>query len=193
MKKLLSKISAVAALGLVMNIATPAFAAETYDVDPVHSSVVFKVKHFGVYNYGLFTDVAGSVTFDEKNVKNSAVDLTIKTDSVYTHVQKRDDHLKSPDFFNSKQFPTITFKSKSVKAKGADSFDVTGDLNLHGVTKSVTASFTRVGKAKGMKGETRSGGEAMFKIKRSDFGMSYLPQVVADDISLIVAIEGIMK
>lgn len=193
MKNLIKKASVLTALTAVTAFAAPVFAAETYNVDPVHSSVVFKIRHFGVYNYGLFTNVTGSVVFDDKNPKKSSVNLTVATDSVYTFNEKRDTHLKSPDFFNSKQFPEITFKSKSVAPKGKDSFEVTGDLTLHGVTKTVKANFVRAGKMKGMKGEIRSGGEAMLKLNRSDFGMTYMPGALGEDVGLTIAIEGILK
>lgn len=193
MKNLIKKASVLTALTAVTAFASPVFAAETYNVDPVHSSVVFKIRHFGVYFYGLFTDVSGSINFDDKNPKNSSVDITVKADSVYSYNQKRDDHLKSPDFFNVKQFPEIKFKSKSVAPKGKDSFEVTGDLTLHGVTKTVKANFVRAGKMKGMKGEIRSGGEATFKVSRSAFGIKYLPEALGDEVMLTVALEGILK
>lgn len=191
MKNFIKKTSVLSSLFLLL--AMPSFAAETYEIDPVHSSVIYKTQHFGVPNFGAFTNVSGKVVFDDKDPSKSSVDLVVKTDSVDSFNPKRDEHLKSPDFFNAKQFPEITFKSKKVKAKGKMAFDVTGDLTLHGVTKEVKVVFNRVGKAKGMKGETRSGGDVMIKIKRSDFGMKEMLKVVADEVTLMVGVEGIMK
>ena len=101
--------------------------------------------------------------------------------------------MKSPDFFNAKQFPTISFKSTSVKKDGDTVLNVTGDLTLHGVTKSITVPLTVVGSGKGMAGETRTGFEGTVEFKRSDFGMTGLAPVVGDDVRLIVSIEGITK
>ncbi|MFN8671217.1 MAG: YceI family protein [Candidatus Sericytochromatia bacterium] len=191
MKNLIKKTALLSSLFVLTSL--PVFAAETYDVDPVHSSVVYKLHHFGVPNQGIFTDVSGKVVFDEKNPSKTTVDLTIKADSFYTGNGKREEHIKSPDFLNVKQFPEIKFKSKSVKAKGKMDFEVTGDLTLHGVTKEVKGVFTRVGKTKGMKGEMRSGGETTLKLKRSDFGMKELLGPVSDEISLSITVEGILK
>lgn len=189
----MKKLMATALVSLFALTALPSFAAETYDVDNIHSSVIFKTTHFNNPNYGFFTNVGGTVVFDDKNPAKSSVDIIVKTDSVYTANEKRDGHLKSPDFFNSKQFPEITFKSKKVSAKGKNSFNVEGDLTLHGVTKTVKVVFNRSPKTKGMKGEFRSGGETTLKLKRSDFGMKFMPQVVSDEVNLIISVEGIMK
>lgn len=180
----------LAALGLALVLPTLAHAADTYKIDKVHSSVLFKAKHLGAsYLYGAFTDVAGTITVDTANPAGSAIDLTIKTDSITTHDETRDKHLKSPDFFNAKQFPTITFKSKSVTKVDDKTSTVVGDLTLHGVTKPVTAKVSYVGTGKDPQGNTLIGYEASLTIKRSDFGITYWVPAIDDEVPLIIAIE----
>ena len=168
--------------------------ADTYKVDSVHSSVVFRIKHLGVVNvYGRFNEISGTIIFDKENPSKSAVDFTVPTESVDTHVDKRDQHLKSPDFFNAKQFPVITFKSKEVKKTDENTFQMTGDLTLHGVTKPLTIDFKKGGEAKGMQNEYRSGGETQFTIKRSDYGMNFMLNGLGDEVNVMVAIEGVRQ
>jgi polyisoprenoid-binding protein YceI len=172
---------------------TLALAADAFQVDTVHSSVLFRVKHMNVsYTYGRFNDVSGSFLLDEADPSKSAFDLTIKSESVDTANTKRDDHLKRADFFNAKQFPTITFKSKSVK-KADSAYDVAGDLTLHGVTKPVTFRLSPTGTGKGMTGGTLAGVEASVVIKRSDFGMTYMVGPVGDEVTVTVSLEGSRK
>jgi polyisoprenoid-binding protein YceI len=167
--------------------------ADTYQVDPVHSFVILKITHFGAGNsYGRFNDIAGSVVFDNDDPSRSTVSLTIKADSVDTANAKRDEHLKGPDFFNVKEFPTITFKSTKITKVDDGNYSVTGDLTVKGVTKPITTNFAVVGVGKkGPKGEERSGGEAVFTIKRSDFGITYGPGALGEDVTITVAIEGL--
>ncbi len=180
------------AVSVLMGMASLTRAAETYKVDGVHSSVLFRAKHFNTgYFYGRFNDISGTVVVDESNPAKSSVEIEVKVDSIDTHDAKRDQHLKSPDFFNAKQFPTITFKSKQVKKSGKDTYEVTGDLNLHGVTRSVTVKVTRTGAGKDPFGGYRIGFETVFTIKRSDFGMKFMLGPVSDEIRLIVSIEGV--
>lgn len=175
----------------VLALAVPAFAAENYTIDDVHSQVVFKINHAGFSNnYGVFKTIAGSFTMDGANSK---VEVTIKADSVDTFNGKRNSHINGPDFFNTKEFPTITFKSKSVKSTGEKTMDVMGDLTFLGVTKPVTIKVTQIGSGKGMQGEWRSGFEGMFTIKRTDFGNKTYVEGggLGDEVHLMVNIEGV--
>jgi polyisoprenoid-binding protein YceI len=185
-------ICATAALfitGLVGASSLPVRSADTYQVDTTHSSMVFRVKHLGLANfYGRFNAISGSFTLDDDAAKNT-FQIQIQTDSVDTANAKRDQHLKSLDFFNSKQFPTITFKSTQVKKSGDASFDVTGDLTLHGVTKPVTAKVTKTGSGVNQAKKPAVGAEAELNIKRSDFGMSFMLEGLGDDIFIIVSLE----
>lgn len=179
---------------LALALCTTTSAADTYTVDNGHSSVMFRIKHKNVsYTYGRFNTMSGSWTLDDTNPKNSKVELVIDAKSIDTNSPKRDGHLRSPDFFSVKQFAKITFKSKTVKKTAKDTYSVTGDLTLHGVTKSVTIKMTKVGEATDPKAGKLSGCEAVFTIKRSDYGMSYGMGAIGDEVKLWVSVEGVKK
>lgn len=170
--------------------------AETFKVDPSHASVVFKISHFGFSNvYGSFTGVDGTMTVDEAKPEKSSFDMKIKADTVDTRVTKRDEHLKSPDFFNVKQFPEIVLKSKSVKKTGANKYDIVADLTLHGVTKTVKFVWTNIKVGKDPWNNIRMGGETAFKIKRSDFNMTFMnkPSEVGDEVDLMISLEAVKQ
>jgi polyisoprenoid-binding protein YceI len=171
-----------------------AYSAEKYAIDPVHSSVVFGIKHMGVTNfYAVFNEITGTVTFDAADPSKSSVDITVPVESIDSRNPKRDQHLKSPDFFNVKQFPTLTFKSTKVEKSG-DTHKVTGDFTLHGVTKPITIEFNKGPEVKGMaEGELRSGGETRFTIKRSDYGMTFMKDALGDEVSIILSVEGVKQ
>jgi polyisoprenoid-binding protein YceI len=183
---------AVAVLASLSTVS--AVSAETFAVDTAHSSVVFGVKHMNVSNfYGRFNRMTGTFTLDDADAAGSAIEITIETESIDTANEKRDAHLKSADFFNSREFSKITFKSTKVESAGAEKFKVTGDLNLHGVTKSITVDVERTGKGSDGRGGVRCGIETRFTIKRSDYGMDYMLNGVGDEVSLIVSLEGIQQ
>jgi polyisoprenoid-binding protein YceI len=188
-------LTAAALLGLLpLPGLLPRAGADTFKVDPVHSALVFRVKHLGVgYFYGRFNDLTGTVTLDEKNPADASFQLQVKADSVDTGQAKRDNHLKSPDFFNAKEFPTISFRSKQVKPLKGGALEVTGDLTLHGVTKSITVKVKRVGSGNDPFGKFRAGFETDFLIRRSDYGMNFMPQALGDDIWLLVGFEAIRE
>lgn len=170
--------------------AAPASSSATFSVDAVHSSVIFKIKHMGVSNfYGTFKDTSGTFSLGD----SASVDVTVKADSVDSRNSKRDDHIKSPDFFNAKEFPNITFKASGIK-KGADgAYAGKGDLTFRGVTKPVTLTITPTGTGKGQGGKEIAGFETRFTIKRSDFGNSSMVGPLSDEVDLIVALEGSSK
>lgn len=184
------------ALGLGLTLSTLAIAGGTkYEVDSNHAWSMFKVKHMGVGNaYGRFNAISGTIDMDDAAPDKSTVEITLKTESVDTGNEKRDQHLRSADFFDSKQFPTITFKSTKI-AKDGNAWSVTGDLNLHGVTKSITAKVEKTGEGEGMKKEHRVGFEATFEVKRSDFGMKWgLDKgAVGDDVTFMLSLETIKQ
>ncbi len=183
-------ILALLVIGFTGNIQL-AGAADTYQIDTAHSMILFRAKHNGVsYNYGRFNDFTGEITMDE-DVSKSTVEFEVKTASVDTANAKRDQHLRSSDFFSAKQFPIITFKSTKVAMKEGeeDMLEVTGDLELLGVKKSITVDVEITGRGKGRGGESLIGFESIFTIKRSEFGMTYGIGAVSDDIRLTVSIE----
>ena len=142
--------------------------------------------------WGRFNDLSGSFVLDEANPAATVLDFKVKTESIDTGNAKRDQHLKSPDFFSAVQYPTIAFKSKSV-TKGSTGYDVVGDLTLHGVTKAIKVLLTPVGKGKGPTGGDTAGIDATFTIKQSDFGMSKMVGAIGDDVWVNVSIEGLKK
>ena len=167
--------------------------ADTFKIDPVHSFVLFNVQHLGIANtYGRFTDISGTVVFDKDNPSKSSVELSVPVASLDTHNSIRDQSLRSPDFFDAKQFPTMTFKSTKVEGSG-DTLTVSGDLTMHGVTKPMTVDFKKGGEGKGVFGEMRGGGETHFTIRRSDFGMNFQQGAIGDEVNIILSLEGIKK
>lgn len=153
----------------------PALArAATYDIDSSHSSAGFTVRHLAVSNVrGEFGKVTGTVEYDDKDVSKTKIDATIDVSSIDTRDSKRDEHLKSPDFFEVAKYPTITFKSTKVE-KGPKGLKVTGDLTMHGVTHPVVLAVE--GPAKEVKdpwGNTRIGAAATTKVARKDYGISF--------------------
>jgi polyisoprenoid-binding protein YceI len=171
----------------------PLAAAETYVADPVHSSLVYRIKHMNAtYFWGRFNSINGSFTLDEANPAQCQFEFQVKADSVDTGNAKRDAHLKSPDFFNVVQFPTIAFKSQSVTRSG-DAYEVVGELTLHGVTKPVTVKVVPTGKGKGPGGAPIAGIEATLMIKRTDFGMSNMVGPLGDEVLVNVGIEARRK
>jgi polyisoprenoid-binding protein YceI len=169
-------------------------AADEYKVDPIHSSVIFRVKHLGLgYIYGRFNDIGGTVSIDEKTPARLSLDVQVKAEAIDTNNAARDKHLRGPDFFNTKEFPTITFKSKQVKLLKDNKYEVTGDLTLHGVTKPVTVELRRIGAGTDPTGTHRTGFETYFSVRRSDFGMDFMTKMIGDDIWLLVGFEGTRK
>jgi polyisoprenoid-binding protein YceI len=169
-----------------------ALAADTYKLDPVHSMVIFQISHMEVSNtFGRFNEPNGTFVLDDDASKIS-FDITVDAAKVDTNNAQRDTHLKSDSFFSVKQFPTITFKSSAVKKTGDKTFDVTGDLTLHGVTKTITIPLTEIGAGKTQAGE-RAGFTTTFSIKRSDYGMTFMVGPVGDDVTLMVGIEGVKQ
>ncbi|WP_165245425.1 YceI family protein [Paludisphaera soli] len=170
--------------------ALSARAADTYAVDPVHTAVVFRIEHGGFsWTYGRFNDVSGSFTVDANHPETSRFAFTVKADSLDTGNAQREGHLKSPDFFNVKQFPAITLKSTSV-SKEADGLKVTADLTLHGVTKPVTFVLKGGKTGEFPKGVARTGYSTELSIKRSEFGMDKMIPAAGDEVDLMISFEG---
>lgn len=174
----------------------PAPAAQTaptehYELDPVHSTVIFRVVHMGVSPfYGRINAPTGSFDFNPDDPSQCAFAITLETKNVDTNNARRDGHLKSVDFFNAKEFPRVEFISTQVTKLAAKEYRVTGDLTLHGVTKPVTAEVTLVGQASDPSGGGRCGFDVSFAIQRSDFGMSEMVGPVSDEVSLMIGLEG---
>lgn len=198
MKKFLASaaLAATVAISAPFTLSGTALAAPVaYAIDPAHASVAFIVNHLGFSNLiGRFDKVAGDISFDKDDVGASAVTVTIDTASVDTNHEKRDEHLRSPDFFNAKEFPAMTFKSVKITKTGANTGEMVGDLTLLGVTKPVTlaVTFNKDGVSPASKKET-AGFSAQGTVTRSAFGMKYGTPYISDEIKLLIEIEAIKK
>lgn len=165
---------------------------QAFVIDDVHSMALFRVHHLGAGQFwGRINDVAGSFTFEPGKAEGMKFDVTIKVDSVDSGNDDLNKHLRSPDFFAAKDFPTMTFKSTGARKTGEGTFDVTGDLTMRGVTKPVTAKVEYCGMADMGRGP-KAGFEAQFTVKRSEFGIKYGVDkgAVGDDVKVIVGLEG---
>ena len=158
-----------------MTTDTAAPATTTWNIDPAHSAAEFKVKHMMISNVkGKFSGLTGALTLDETNPANSSVEATIPVATLSTGDAQRDGHLKSGDFLDAEKFPEFTFKSTAVEATAPGELAVTGDLTLHGETKTVT--FAVEGPSEPGKdpwGNLRIGLSATAKINRKDFGLGW--------------------
>lgn len=143
-----------------------------WQIDPAHTNVAFTVRHMGISNvHGHFTKVSGSATIDDSDITKSNVNATIDVASIDTGVQMRDNDLRSPNYFDAQQFPTITFKSKSVSKNGDNKLKIVGDLTIHGVTKEVTLDVEGPSAPIKMGPNMRRGLSATTSINRKDFGV----------------------
>lgn len=194
LSRLLLVTGLVASLGLVFAFAGPSSAPEQGKaadlvVDPVHSHVGFRIKHLNAsWAHGRFDKLAGTIHWDPAAPEKSTVELTFDVGSVDTNSADRDKHLKSSDFFDAEQFPKATFKSTKVAKKG-DALAVTGDLTLHGVTKSVIADVEHVGTADHPMGGEVTGFSTRVVLKRSDFGMKTALDMIGDEVTLVLDVE----
>ena len=192
--KLASRLLPAAAL--VLALGARATAAETYVIDPVHSSVGFNIRHFVSKVPGRFAKFSGTITVDRANPAQSSAEATIDIASVDTGNQKRDDHLRTADFFDAAKYPTMKFKSTSWKKTGENTYDVTGDLTLKDVTMPVTLKVTSLGFGPGMGGTQLSGWEATTTIDKKQWNMKDPPMLDAalgDDVTISINIEAGMK
>lgn len=178
---------------MLLSGAVPA-AADTYQMDPAHSYILFRVKHLDIgYSYGRFNGPEGVIEWDDAAPENSRVEMSVSAGNVDTAVDKRDQHLRSADFFNVDQYKMITFKSTSVKKTGDTTFDVTGDLTFLGKTRPVTVAVQQTGAGKDPWGKYRTGFETTFTIKRSEWGMNFMLNGVSDEVNVTVSAEGVQQ
>ncbi len=189
MHTLLSNTLKTTAIVLALSGLPVVAAANSYTIDPSHTYPNFKVDHLGFSTmHGRFGKTSGRISMDRTQGSGS-VDIVIDTASIDTGHAKRDDHLRSPDFFNAMEFPQITFKSSTVKYVG-DGASVTGDLTIMGVTRSVTLDVPRINCGTHPFNKKQvCGFNATTRFKRSDFGMSYGLPGIGDEISLDIEVE----
>ena len=168
--------------------------AGTYEIDAVHSSLLFGVLHADAARFwGRFNRFKGSLTVDAAKPEASSVVVEVAADSVDTANDGRDQHLRGPDFFNAKEFPEIVFESKKV-AKSAKGFQVTGEFTMLGVTKEVVAEAEYTGYSEGERTGKRTGYEVRFTIKRSDYGMDYsVGKGLGDEVQVLMGLSAVSK
>ena len=187
----------LAAVVVAFGFAAGARAADTYKIDPVHSSVGFSVRHMVISNVkGKFQEFAGAIVLE--NNKLIEATGTIQTKSVDTGVAQRDQDLRSANFFDVEKFPTITFKSKRVEKKGEE-FVLVGDFTMHGVTKELSLPVKLSGPVKDPWGNSRIGLETRAKLSRKDYGMTYNKAleagglVVGDEVEIEINAEAVKE
>jgi polyisoprenoid-binding protein YceI len=174
--------------------ATP--GAATYTIDPAHSSAHFKVRHLMIANVrGEFSKISGTAKFDPSDLPASSITAEIDVNSINTREPDRDKHLKSADFLDAANFPTIKFQSKTVEPDGPEAYKVTGDLTVRGTTREVVLYVNGTPEMKDPWGYTRRGAEAVAKISRKEFGLTYNPilegggVMVGDEIEISLEVE----
>ncbi|HYQ80511.1 MAG TPA: YceI family protein [Anaeromyxobacteraceae bacterium] len=190
----------IASVAAALALALPGLAlgaGSTWQIDPAHTRAGFGVKHLVISTVrGEFGKTAGTLTLDEGDVTKSKVEATIDVTSIDTREPKRDEHLRSPDFFDAAKYPTITFKSTKVEKAGDGQLRVTGDLTMRGVTKPVTLQVT--GPTQEIKdpwGNARRGFSATTKLNRKDFGLNWSKTIEAGPVvgdEVTIDIEGEM-
>jgi len=171
--------------------------ASTWTIDPDHSTVGFKIRHLMVSNVnGRFQTYNGTINVNDEDLSKSKVDVSIDAASINTNVQKRDDHLRSPDFFDVAKYPKITFVSKSISKGALDHLQVKGDLTIHGVTKEVVLDVEGpTMESKDPWGNIRKGATATTKINRKDFGLLWNAALetggvlVGDEVNITLEVE----
>jgi polyisoprenoid-binding protein YceI len=174
-------------------------ASKTYKIDKSHSEAVFQVRHLVTKVRGRFTDFEGTVQLDDERPELSSVNFTIHATSIDTAEKDRDTHLRSADFFDVEKFATITFASTGVAKRGSDTFDVTGNLTIHGVSKPITLPVTHLGTAKDPWGNERVGFEAETSINRKDYGLAWNAALetggflVGDEVKVSLSVQAIAQ
>ncbi len=176
-----------------------AWAGETknYKIDASHSNVGFTARHLIGRVNGEFVDFDGQFSFNPDDLKASKVSAKVKAESINTRDKKRDEHLRSDDFFGVKKYPTLEFKSKSLSLAGDRKYKMSGDLTMHGVTKPVTFDVEYFGDSVDPWGNHRSGFSAATKVNRKDFGMSWNKTLdkggllLGEEVDVTINVEGI--
>jgi polyisoprenoid-binding protein YceI len=189
-------------IAFALMIAAPlAASADTWQIDPVHTTVEFTVRHMMISNVrGLFTKVAGTITAKDSDPASVKVEATIDTSSIDTRSADRDADLKSANFLDVAKYPTMTFKSKKIEPAGPGKWKMVGDLTLHGVTKEVTLDVQGpTAPIKDPWGNSRAGASATTKINRKDFGLTWNKAletggaVVGDEVTVSIDVEAVKK
>lgn len=174
-------------------------APTTYQIDPAHTTIVFSIRHFVSQVEGRFTKFDGAIVYDPEHPETSHAEFTVDAASINTTVQRRDDHLRSPDFFDVAKFPTLTFKSAKVVPTGKDSADITGELTIHGVTKTVTVPAKLTGVMESKQFGKQAGFRTTFTIDRKEYGIIWNKVVdvggmmLGDDVAITLDVAAVAR
>lgn len=174
---------------------TMPLAADVHTIDAGHSEVSFQIRHLVTQVRGNFNDYEGTINLDPANLEKSSVDFRIKAASIDTNHADRDKHLRAEDFFFVEKYPEITFKSKSVKKAGKDTYDVAGTLTMRGVSKEVTLPVTYLGAVKDPWGNEKAGFSTEVTLNRKDYGINWNAAldnggfVLSDEVKVAINLE----
>ena len=184
-------------MSAILLVAGAAFGADKFDFDPMHTQIGFAVKHLVISTVrGQFREFTGTIQYDPTDLTKSSVSVTIKTASINTQVEMRDNDLRSPNFFDAPKYPEITFQSTRIEKKG-DGFVAIGTLNMHGVSKEVALPFTMSSKIKDPWGKERFAVEGTLTIDRRDWGLTWDQRldggglVVGNEIKIELSVEAV--
>jgi polyisoprenoid-binding protein YceI len=172
----------------------PAAHAGTWEIDPVHSNLLYRVSHLEVgVTYGFIREFSGTLEFDPDAIEDASITVTANAASIDSLHPDRDAHLRSDDFFSVEEFASITFESDRWEDSGENAYLVTGTFSLLGVEREITVPVQFNGTAEDRRGQTVAGFEGTANIKRSDFGMDFGMGMIGDEVTLIIAFEAILQ
>jgi polyisoprenoid-binding protein YceI len=194
----LSRKAAVAVLGLGILVLPSSARAADFNIDPFHSSISFRIKHVIGKVTGHFDKFTGSFTYEENKPQAWSAMATIEAISINTGIEKRDNHLRSPDFFDVQKFPTLVFKSTGITDVEGNKAKLHGDLTIHGVTKPIVLDLEVAGTVKDPMGQgMRAGAKATGHVNRLDYGVGPsagpLAGMVGKDVEITIETEGVSK
>ena len=185
-RSLITLIIAASALG---SLTSAKAVVETYNIDPVHTWVGFSIAHFFTKVPGYFGKVKGTIVVDRDHLENSTVEAVIGVASITTNTKMRDDDLRSTNFFDAAQFPSMTFKSESWKSAGDNTYAVTGILTMKNIAKEVVLTVKSLGFGPGMKGAAISGWEASLTLDRRDFDITADQGLIGNSVDVLINVE----
>ncbi len=176
----------------------PASRASTWQIDKAHSELTFRIRHLVSRVRGSFDDWSGSLVTDPNSLANGSVQVAIKTASINTNHERRDNHLRSADFFDAQNHPEITFRSTRLEGSG-ENLRIHGDLTMRGVTKPVVLEGRYLGMTRDGQGRQRMGFEAETKVNRQDFGVSWNNVaegggvVLGDEVTISIVVAAVQQ
>jgi polyisoprenoid-binding protein YceI len=177
-------------LSVIVFAITCAAETETWEIDPNHTTSQFSIRHLGISTVrGVFEKTNGTVIYDPVDPTKTQIDAILDASTVNTRIEKRDNDLRSPNFFDVAKYPAITFKSKKTEVEGQGKLKIIGDLTIHGVTKEVVLDVDGPSQPVSAMGGVRMGAEATTTINRRDFGVNGAPMVAGDEVQIILDVE----